>query len=244
MPSFSIIIPAFNEARRLPLTLEKTIAALKTSNEPWEIIIVNDGSEDDTRVVLKPHLSNRVRLINLPRNRGKGYTVSRGVRRAKYELCVLMDADNATPITELTKLAPLIDHDHPIVIGSRHVKRSRVLKKQPWHRRLISRLGNWLIQLLLLPGLRDTQCGFKVFSTPVAQQLFQLRTMDRFSFDIEILTIARRLGYGITEAPVVWTNDQRSSFRPLPDTARFFWDLLKIKWNVWRGVYRAPEDAR
>lgn len=236
----SIIIPAYNEEKRLPDTLKSIAEYLKTIDKEIEVIVVDDGSSDNTTQVaeeMKSAIKN-LKVINYIENRGKGYAVKTGMLAAKGDYTLFMDADNATPIEEVEKLWPFAS-GFDVVIGSRHLKTSNVVIKQPWYRILISRLGNFVIQALLLKGVKDTQCGFKLFNKKAAKEIYSRQKIDRWGFDMEILAIAQKtLGYKIKEVPVSWYNSPDSRLRPIRDGFRTLRELFKIKYNLITGKYK------
>lgn len=232
-PFLSVIVPTFNEAQRLPLTLMDVNRYLSAVDYDYEIIVVDDGSKDVTPEIVKrfSHLVKNLRLIENKKNHGKGWVVRQGMFEAQGRWRLFMDADNATSVDQFHKMIPYL-RDYQIVIGSRDIKGARLLPPQPWYRRLAGNIGNLIIQLLLLPGLWDTQCGFKCFSEEAAEKIFKLAKVNRWAFDVEILALGKKLGYKIKEIPVVWINDPRSSVKP---SAYFqtFGEVLKIRWRLW-----------
>jgi dolichyl-phosphate beta-glucosyltransferase len=210
----SVVIPAYNEAARLPRTLRATFAYLEARGLPYEVITVDDGSRDDTTTaaegVAREHdLKFGVfRALRYEVNRGKGHAVRYGVLRAEGSRVLFMDADLATPIEELTKLEAALDGGAQVAIGSRPLKESRLVKRQPLLRELCGRAFNLVVQALSVPGIRDTQCGFKLFERDAAREIFSRCTLDGFSFDVESLFLARKLGYRIAEVPVRWEHQE------------------------------------
>jgi len=237
---FSIVIPVYNEQNRINETLKKIDEYLNKKNITAEIIVVNDGSKDDTVNVIeeaKKQMKNMT-LINLQKNYGKGYAVREGMLKAQGEYVLFTDADNSTPIEELKKLFIEIKKDKDIVIGSRYLAESNVEVKQSRFRIALSRTGNFLIRTFLINNIKDTQCGFKLFKHQVAQEIFSRQKTKRFAFDMEILTIAQSLGYEISEVPVRWINSTESKFRAVKDMVHTLLDLFYIKINLWSGRYR------
>jgi dolichyl-phosphate beta-glucosyltransferase len=228
----SIVIPAYNEARRLPATLQAVSAYLagRPDLDP-ELIVVDDGSTDGTVETLRQLPDNGVppRILGFAGNRGKGAAVREGMLAASGDFVLFMDADNSTRVNEVEKLLEAAGPEHPVVIGSRYVAPGSIKIRQPWYRVAISRAGNRVIQLLLLPGIQDTQCGFKLFSGDAARELAGSLTMDGFSFDMELLAIAKRRGYPITEVPVNWYDTPGARLRPIRSTLQTFRDLLRIR---------------
>ena len=235
----SLIIPAYNEAGRIGPSIEKAFRYFETVDYDAEIIVVDDGSSDHTTAAVleafdrKPSTLARVttRSILLERNTGKGAAVRHGMLEAHGKIRIFTDADFSTPIQEVAKLIPLIDSgEYDIVIGSRALEgRALVKKHQPWYREAMGRFYNVLVQVFVFRGIRDTQCGFKGFSEHAAAILFSKQKVDGFSFDVEILYLARRYGYRIREIAVEWYNDERTTVGALSDSARMFWELLRIR---------------
>jgi dolichyl-phosphate beta-glucosyltransferase len=230
MPDLSIVIPAYNEEVRLPASLGAVSAYLNGRGSPIaaDVIVVDDGSSDATaeraRDAGRRHGLD-LNVIRLPRNRGKGFAVRTGALAARGELVLVSDADFSTPVYEWEKLRGA---GAPLAIGSRALDESLVKERQPFLRQAMGKLFNRLVQLLLLPGIRDTQCGFKLFSREAAQEIFSRAAIDRFAYDVEALLLARRLGYAVVEVPVLWFNspDTRVS---LWGGAQAYWDLLRIR---------------
>ena len=240
-PDLSVVIPAFNEEARIPASLEALAAWLSGRTEPLtvEVVVVDDGSTDRT-AVLAEETARRLRL-NLralihERNRGKGAAVRKGVLAAEGRLILVSDADFSTPISEFEKLAAA---GAPVAIGSRAVDESLVRERQPFYRVFVGKLFNRLVRLLAVPGIRDTQCGFKLFSREAAQEIFSRATVDRFAYDVEALLLARKLGYAIAEIPVLWFNSPDSRVTLLGG-AQAYLDLLRIR----RRVAKILRDGR
>lgn len=227
----SLIIPAFNEAQRIEPTLRSVHRFLAARPASFEIIVVDDGSTDDT-VALVTALAAELpglRVLCCLANRGKGHAVRLGMRAATGAIRVFADADGSTPIDELDALRRALAAGADIAIGSRYLAASRVTCPQPWARRAWSRLVNQVVQRLLLPGVADTHCGFKAFTAAAAAQTFAACTVDGWSFDLEVLARARAQGLRIEEVPVRWANDERSKarLRQLPQEFRHVCHLRK-----------------
>ena len=235
-PALSIVIPAYNEARRLPETLARLNRWLGSTTLRTEVVIVDDGSTDGTAEVARKAGGGKISLLRHEPNRGKGYAVRRGMLAATGERRLMTDADLSTPIEELPRLMRELDHGADVAIGSRAVAGARVEVHQPAYREVMGRVFNGLVQLLLLPGLQDTQCGFKLFTARVADEAFTACRLDGFSFDVEALFVARRRGRRIAEVPGVWRNDQASRVS-LGGGGAAFADLFRIRLLAWRGVY-------
>lgn len=236
----SIIIPAFNEEIRIGKTIKAIQDYLIKKNLLAEIIVVNDGSKDQTDLTVKSCFGNNIHLISLLKNQGKGFAIKKGIERARGKYILFTDADNSTPIEEFDKFLSIIKNDaenFDILMGSRYLNRSAVLIKQSKYRIFISRLGNFFIQLFLLDGVKDTQCGFKLFKNPVAKEIFSFQKVKRFGFDIEAIVVAKNLGYTFIEIPVAWMNAEGSRLRPIKDVLITAKDLIYIKLNLWSGRY-------
>jgi dolichyl-phosphate beta-glucosyltransferase len=225
-PWLSVVIPAFDEERRLPRTLETVVAHLRGRERPFEIVVADDGSGDRT-AALAECAGPEVRVLRLP-HRGKGAAVRAGVLAARGDLLLVTDADLSTPITDLDRLLVALERCD-VAIGSRHVAGARVAAPQRLDRRLMGRVFNVLVRALLLPGLRDTQCGVKLFRREVALAVFERCRSDGFAFDVEALALARRFGHHVAEVPVEWRNSPDSRVRPLVDMPRMFWEVLAIR---------------
>lgn len=236
----SVVVPAYNESKRIIKTIEIIIKYLNLKKFKWEIIIIDDGSSDMTyNVLMKKYKKNKnIRILRNLINQGKGYSVKQGVLNSSGKYILFTDADNSTPIEELDKLLHNLS-DNNILIGSRYKKSEEVvIKKQPLYRIVISRIGNYLIKLFLLLDIEDTQCGFKLFPNEIAYYLFGLQTINRFGFDMEILTLATLSNIKIKEIPVNWFDSELSRIRPIKDAFITFLELLKIKLNIWFKYYQ------
>lgn len=239
----SLIIPAYNEASRIRPSLEKAYAYLQNVSYDAELIVVDDGSKDDTVKVVEQFIADtnapqnlRFSVIPLGVNQGKGAAVRRGMLEAKGKVRIFTDADFSTPIYEVEKVIPLIESQHyDVVIGSRAAEGRKLVKKhQPWYREAMGRFFNVLVQALVFRGIKDTQCGFKGFSDRAAKLLFSRQKVMGFSFDVEILYLAKRAGFQVKEIAVEWYNDERSTVGALSDSARMFLELVRIR-NLHRG---------
>ena len=237
----SIIIPAYNEARRILPYLQSIVAYLGQWGRPYEILVVDDGSQDDTASLVEQFRAQHpaVRLIRIPTNRGKGHAVRTGMQQTQGELRLMADADGATPIQELERLEAAIHNGADLAIGSRPLayRDARYQVRVRWHRSVSGNLFNWCVQRLGIPGIRDTQCGFKLFRTAVAQDLFSVSRIDGYGFDLELLYVAQRRGYRIAEIPINWADQPGSKVRVLRDGLRMFCELLAVRRNDKAGRY-------
>jgi glycosyltransferase involved in cell wall biosynthesis len=236
----SIVIPAYNEQLRIAPTLERIAAFLAPTDMRWEIVVVDDGSADGT-VALVQTMAARMpglRVIASKPNRGKGHAVRLGMLAARGAIRLMCDADGSMPAEEMPKLINriVVDGDD-IAIGSRYAGGAQVGEKQPLYRVLWSRLCNQVVQRTLVPGVKDTQCGFKAFTADAAKDLFGRATIDGWAFDLEVLALARRRSYKIAEVAVQWTDDKRSRVNPLKDMWKVIKEAVTIRKNLRRGRY-------
>lgn len=222
----SIVIPAYNEEKRIMPTLDQVSSFLKKEVIEYEIIVVNDGSTDKTAELVASLGDSLIRVIDFPANQGKGAAVKAGVLASQNDLTLFTDADLSTPISELKKLVNYVPR-YDIVIGSRALQSSEIQVHQPVYKEILGRLGNSLIQALAAKGIKDTQCGFKLFSAK-AKELFKQQRITGWGFDFEILFLARKSGLKIKEVPVIWKNDSRSKVR-LKDYFLTFVELIAIR---------------
>lgn len=238
MIKLSVVIPVYNEEKRLPPTLDDVLKYLKKQDYEWEIILVNDGSTDKTVKIIKKYIQkeNRIRLIDNKTNQGKGAVVKQGMLEARGDWRLFMDADSSTKIEELDGFWKYAN-DYQILIASRYCKNARILVYQSMTRRLMSRFGNILIQIFIGWRIKDTQCGFKLFSKNAAEKVFEKQTLKRWSFDIELVAIAKNHKFKIKEIPVCWKEAKGSKLKIYQTSYRTLRDLLKIKWNLIKGKY-------
>ncbi len=229
----SVIIPAYNEAERLPKTLRRFNEYFAAQAYNYEILIVNDGSRDDTGAVAKKMMGEikNLRLIDRKRNMGKGYSVREGMLAAYGKIRLFADADNATDISHFDKMRPFFDGGYEVVICSRDSKDASGAKQavaQAWWKRLLGNMGNLYIQWMAVPGIWDTQCGFKAFRDFAAEKIFSAAKINRWAFDVEALALAKRLGYKIGIIPANWINDPRSTVKA-SSYFRTLWEVFKIR---------------
>ena len=240
-PYLSVVIPAYNEETRLGPTLDRVLAWGDGKDFDVELLVVDDGSSDDTVGLVRRSMTEHpnLQVLENGKNRGKGFSVGHGVSRATGEHVLFSDADLSTPIEAFDGLhAALQGAD--IAIGSRNMPDSELTKRQAFYREGMGRTFNLLVRMLVFPGIRDTQCGFKLFRSEVAKELFATRKLDGFAFDVEVLFVARRRGYTVAELPVVWINDEASRVHPIRDALGMFRDILKIR-RLHRGL--GPVDG-
>jgi dolichyl-phosphate beta-glucosyltransferase len=244
-PDLSIVIPAYNEESRIAPTVRDIVVYCRTRARAFELIVVDDGSRDGTTGVGRC-LSEEfpeVRLIRLPANHGKGYAVRSGVVNAVGRIILFADADGATPISEIERLESALNGGADIAAGSRALRAAGVQVRAKVYRHLIGRTFHRLVEWLTDCGVKDTQCGFKLFKSGVAQELFSRMRMNGYSFDVEVLMMARRLGYRVAEVPVNWTHMPGSKVRLTVDSFRMAADLFRIRAHCLRGEYEAPHLA-
>ncbi|MBI4860110.1 MAG: glycosyltransferase family 2 protein [Candidatus Riflebacteria bacterium] len=235
----TVVIPAYNEDARLGATLERVCAYLGGLDRTWDVLVVDDGSRDRTPDLVREIIGRQpqVQLLVNEVNRGKGYTVRRGMLAARGEYVLFSDADLSSPIEEVEKLLPFVRSGFDVAIGSRDIIGSKIEVPQPLHRRLMGYSFMVLRDWIAVSGFRDTQCGFKLFKNAAAQEVFSRGLIDGFCFDVEILAIAKALGYRMCEVPVIWRNDERSKVNPVGDPIKMFRDLFRIRLNAMRGLY-------
>jgi len=236
------VIPAFNEAERLPRALARLEEWLSRSAVTHEIVVVDDGSCDDTAARARAAGGEGLVLLRHEPNRGKGYAVRRGMLAARGGRRLMTDADLSTPIEELPLLMAELDRGFDIAIGSRAVAGARIEVHQPAYREAMGRFFNVLVQALVMRGLHDTQCGFKLFTADAAAVAFGACQLDGFAFDVEVLFVARRRGLRIAEVPVHWRNDATSRVGLAGGGAAFL-DLLRIRLLALKGAYGRPGPA-
>lgn len=232
IPYLSIIVPAYNEEQRLGATLKRMLAYFDAQDYSFEILVADDGSTDGTLHIVEQIAACRpqVHLLSYQPNRGKGYAVRYGMLRACGARLLFSDADLATPIEEVEKLLTQLDAGYDIAIGSRDVKGSQLIKRQSVLREFGGRLFNKIVRMLAVPGIHDTQCGFKLFTRSAARSIFSRCQVEHFAFDVEVLYIAKRLfGMRIAEVPVRWAHQEGSKVRFFRDAFRMFKTLFRIR---------------
>jgi dolichyl-phosphate beta-glucosyltransferase len=241
LPEFaiSLVIPAYNEGLRLGATLQKVLRYITQHACHAEVIVVNDGSRDNTADLVRSLAVQNpsLRLIENPGNRGKGYSVRHGMLSAGGRIVLFSDADLSSPIEEVRKLLQALNDGADIAIGSRWLRSELQTQRQPLHRQLFGRVFNLLLRITLGLRFRDTQCGFKAFRRSAAETIFSLQKIERWGFDPEILFLARKFGFRVQEVPVAWGHNVDTRIHPLIDGTRMFLEMLRVRWYDLTGKY-------
>lgn len=242
MVEISVIVPAYNEAQRLPKTLPHLWRALHRRFSSFEIIVVDDGSRDTTAEIVSDfgNVHSEVRLLRSDRNRGKGNAVRMGILEAVGRHVLFSDADLSTPLKEVRKLQNALAEGYDVAIGSRASHEAKILKCQPFYRILMGKTFNRIVRIMAVPGIRDTQCGFKCFPRHIAREIFGCCRVDGFGFDVEVLYIARHKGLQIKEVGVLWRNSPMSKVNPILHPLHMLWDLFRIRLYGFWGCYGRP----
>jgi glycosyltransferase involved in cell wall biosynthesis len=237
--AYSIIIPAYNEGARLDATLARVLAYVGANGWDAEVLVVNDGSRDNTAAIVQQHAATnpRLRLLENPGNRGKGYSVRNGMLHANGQVLLFSDADLSSPIEEAPKLFAALTNGADVAIGSRWLRSELQTQKQPLHRQLFGRIFNLMLRVALGLKLKDTQCGFKAFTRKAAQTVFPLQQIERWGFDPELLYLANKFHLKVVEVPVVWAHREGTQISPLRDGMKMFAEMLRIRWNAISGKY-------
>lgn len=231
-PFLSLIIPAYNERSRITDSVRAVCTFLDTLNENYEVIVVDDGSTDDTAGAVP--VDDRVKTVSYEINRGKGHAVRMGIAASRGEYAAFSDADLSAPIEEITKLFDAISSGADVAIGSRAMQQSKLLMRQPLYREFGGKTLNLAIQILAVPGIRDTQCGFKLFKGDLARRIFKECILDGWGFDVEALYLARRLGCSIAEVPIRWAHSADSKISPFSAGLQVLKDLVRIRLRKYR----------
>ncbi len=241
-PLMTIVIPAYNEAHRLPITLPRVWDFITSRDETLDMIIVDNNSRDDTGAVARAFATAhpRVQVVNQP-VQGKGAAVRKGVLAAQGRYAFMCDADLAMPIEELSRFFPKnIGREYDIAIASREAPESRRYN-EPWYRHVMGRVFNFIVRILAVPGIQDTQCGFKALRRDVAHDLLPLLTIDGWAFDVELLALAVRRGYDVIEVGIPWYYGEGSRVNPVQDSFHMFREVLRVRRNLNAGLYEAQE---
>ena len=238
-PTYSIVIPAYNESARLGATLEKVLSYVHAQQWDAVVIVVNDGSRDNTAEIVRTFAAkdSALRLVENPGNRGKGYSVRNGMLNSRGRIVLFTDADLSSPIEEAPKLFQALSDGADIAIGSRWLRAETQTQRQPLHRQLFGRIFNLVLRLTLGLQFKDTQCGFKAFKQPAVQAIFPLQKIERWGFDPEILFLSRKLGFKTKEISVAWGHSGGTRINPLVDGSRMVMEMLHIRWNDLTGKY-------
>ena len=242
----SVIIKAYKEEKHIKSTIESIFNYLKSKQIDHEIIVATDGPGDNTKSIVDSMISSgtfpTLEHLDIPMNKGKGFAVRRGMLKARGDLRLFTDADNATTIDHIERMMPFFDQGYSVVIGSIGIAGHTVSSgSEPIWRRVFGKIGNLFIQIVAVPGITDTQRGFKIISAKAAEDIFSRMVIDRWGFDIELLALARKLGYKIKEVGVDWRNDPNTGSHPgLSAYAQVLVETVKIKFNVITGKYNKP----
>ena len=239
--TYSIVIPAYNESARIRPTLDEILRYAQAQNWDAKILVVNDGSSDDTAQIVREYgrLHPQVLLLENPGNRGKGYSVRNGMLHAGGDICLFTDADLSSPITEAPKLFDALAAGADIAIGSRWLRSELQTERQSLLRQAFGRIYNLVLRVILGLRFADTQCGFKAFRLEAAQRIFPWQRIERWGFDPEILFLAHRAGLRVEEVPVVWAHSEGTRLNPFRDGMRMFVEVLRIRWYATTGQYTA-----
>jgi dolichyl-phosphate beta-glucosyltransferase len=235
-PLLSIIIPAYNEEKRLPKSLDQIVAFIQQQPEPMEVLVVENGSTDRTTEIAEEYAAEYPFIRLLHSTRGKGAAVRAGMMVGRGRYLFICDSDLSMPIAEVRKFLPPVLADYDVAIASREGPGAHRYG-EPHYRHLMGRVFNFIVRVLAVPGFQDTQCGFKSFRREVAREVFAAQTMTGWAFDVEALFIALRRGYRVVAVPINWYFDPDSRVDPLRDTWRMVRDVARIRINGWRGVY-------
>jgi dolichyl-phosphate beta-glucosyltransferase len=238
-PAYSIVIPAYNEGVRLGPTLERVLGYVHAQQWDAEVIVVNDGSRDNTADIVHAFAAKdpTLRLVDNPGNRGKGYSVRNGMLNARGRIVLFSDADLSSPIEEAPKLLAALNSGADVAIGSRWLRAETQTQRQPLHRQIFGRIFNLMLRITLGLKFKDTQCGFKAFKQSAVQAIFPLQKIERWGFDPEVLFLARKFGFKVQEVSVAWGHSGDTRINPLVDGSRMFLEMLHIRWNDLTGKY-------
>lgn len=237
--TYSIVIPAYNESARIRVTLDRVLAHIDRSGWNAEVLVVNDGSTDNTAQIIQQYAAQhpRLRLLQNPGNRGKGFSVRNGMLHAGGEVLLFTDADLSSPIEEADKLFAALTAGADVAMGSRWLRAELQTQRQPLHRQLFGRIFNLTLRLILGLRYRDTQCGFKAFTRRAVTLIFPRQHIERWGFDPEIVFLARKFRLRVEEVPVHWAHREGTSLDPLRDGVQMFLEVLKIRWHSLTGKY-------
>jgi dolichyl-phosphate beta-glucosyltransferase len=242
---YSLVIPAYNESERITASLDKILAYIAQNNWDAEVLVVNDGSRDNTADVIRQYekRSPIIRLLENPGNRGKGYSVRHGMLQARGDVLIFSDADLSSPIYESAKLIREIENGADVAFGSRWLEADTQTERQSILRQIAGRVYNLLLRAILGLNYKDTQCGLKAFTREAAEKVFTRQKIERWGFDPELLFIAKKFGMKMVEIPVEWAHDDRSKINPVVDGFKMGMEMLKIRWNGITGRYDKPDNT-
>jgi dolichyl-phosphate beta-glucosyltransferase len=245
-PFYTIVIPAYNEEARLGATLERVLAFVNEQSWDAEVLVVDDGSTDQTAEIVRSYAErdSAVRLLENPGNRGKGYSVRNGVMNARGAIILFTDADLSSPIEESQKLLAALDAGADIAIGSRWLRGELQRQRQSLARQVLGRAFNQFLRILLRLDFKDTQCGFKAFRRSAARAVFPPQKIGGWGFDAEILFLARRFGFQVAEVPVVWAHCDGTRINPIADGLSMVTETMRIRWYALSGAYARPVRAQ
>lgn len=234
----SVIIPAYNEEKRISSTLLAVDKYLSRQKYEYEILVIGDGATDKTVEIAKnfQNMIKNLRVIENKENHGKGFVVRQGMLEAKGDYRLFTDADNSTSVDQIESLLPFFKEGYDVVIGSRAIAGAKINVHQPFYKELFGKTGNKIIQIVAVWGISDTQAGFKCLTAQAAEDIFSRCVIDRWGFDIEVLALARKLGYKIKEVPIVWVNDMASHVK-LSGYIQVLLETFKVRWNLITGKY-------
>ena len=232
----SLVVPAYNEEKLIVSSLKNILTYMIKNKYNFEVIVVDDGSKDKTKEKVRSIKDKHVKLLSYKPNKGKGHAVKIGMLAAKGDLLLFLDADLSTPIEEIEKFIPLTKN-YDVVIASRALKESQIKVHQPFYRELIGKVFNKMVQLLAVGGIKDTQCGFKMFTRKAANMIFKRQRIYGWAFDVELLFIAKKYRLKVKEMPVTWINEGDSRVSPIKSSIQMFIQIFKINLNNIRGYY-------
>lgn len=232
-------MPAYKEASRIEKTLRDVHAYLSAQSYEWEVLVVNDGSTDDTALVVKALIAQMpgIVLVDNTENHGKGWVVKQGMLKANGDIRLFMDADNSTNVREIEKFLPYFEQGSDLVLGSRRIAGANVAKDQDSIREFLGWCFRTIVHIIVPVGVTDTQCGFKAMTAEAAEKIFPEQTIYRWAFDVEILSLARRAKFKISEVPITWVNDEASHVK-LSGMINMLLEIITIRFNLWTGKYR------
>ena len=238
-----MVIPVYNEERRIAVVMEEVFRYLEGCPFTYEVIVVDDGSTDDSARILSESRRPQLSVLRLKENQGKGAAVRQGMLRAKGRVRMFRDADCSTSMEQLERFLPYFEKNEDIVIGCRKMESSLVVRRQPWLRETLGRGFTWICRRLILSQIRDYTCGFKCFSARASDAIFPKQLISRWAFDAEILYLAGRSGFSIVQVPVVWSDEAGTKVRMWMDVPRSFLEIILIRWYSLTGRY-GPSVSR